>query len=225
MEKCKFIMDYLRVTQGPGVFESGRVDYTSYSHTGSYVIDLGGRDLGEDLAYAPCEVQVKRVYGSCNTVWFESVGSVQCADGKARNLVFMLSHINSEDLNNLGLEVGKVFKQGQAFYKEGSAGTIGSHIHLEVGEGPFTGTGQSKTQLKNRRGQIVYKINKQLRPQDVFFIGPQIICLDEGGLSWHKEDSRDINIQTLEEENAALREKVKILVQTLEKINTIVDRL
>ncbi|MEG1863355.1 MAG: hypothetical protein RR198_07075, partial [Oscillospiraceae bacterium] len=116
MEKCTFIMDYLRVTQGYGKYESDRTDFTSYSHTGSYAVDLGGRDLGEDVAYAPCEVVVKRIYGAYNAVWFESVNQVLCADGKQRKLIFMLLHINDEDMKKIGIFVGKVFKQGEVFY-------------------------------------------------------------------------------------------------------------
>lgn len=225
MQKCKFFMEYLRVTQGYGVYKSGSTDYTSYSHTGSYALDLGGRDLGEDTAYAPCDIVVKRIYGNYNAVWFESLEKVICADGKERKLIFMLLHINQADLKKLGIEVGKVFKQGEAFYKEGSAGAIGSHIHLEVGMAPMTGTGWRKTNIKDRTGSMVWKINNQLKPHEIFILGEDVICLDDGGYEWVKEDKRDLSIQTLERENEALKEKVSYMCGVLAKINSIVDTL
>ena len=124
MQKCKFIMEHLRITQGYGRDASGNVDNSSYSHKGSYALDLGGKDTGIGTAYAPCDVVVKRIYGTYNAVWFETLEEVMCADGQARKLVFMLLHCNSEDIKALGIKVGKTFKQGEPFYKEGTAGNV-----------------------------------------------------------------------------------------------------
>ncbi|MBQ3008344.1 MAG: hypothetical protein IJD80_02040, partial [Oscillospiraceae bacterium] len=79
MQKCKFFMENLRVTQGYGRYYNGVVDFSSYSHTGSYALDLGGKDIGRDFAYAPCDVVVKRIYGEYNAVWFETLEEVMCA--------------------------------------------------------------------------------------------------------------------------------------------------
>lgn len=187
MQKCKFPMETLRVTQGYGRYENGNVDYTSYSHTGSYALDLGGKDLGQDWAYAPCDIVVKRVYGEYNAVWFETLEKVLCADGVARQLVFMLLHINDADRDALGITVGKVFRYGEKFYREGTAGqATGNHIHLEVGEAPFTPTGWVKTAVKDRTGAYIWKINNQLKPHEVFILGEDVQIANGGGYRWKR---------------------------------------
>lgn len=205
MQNCRFFMEYMRVTQGYGRYENDSVDYTSYSHTGSYALDLGGRDTGKDWAYAPCDVVVKRIYGVYNAVWFETLTDVMCADGKARKLIFMLLHIDDADRETLGIKVGKVFRQGEKFYREGSAGAVGNHIHIEVGTSPFTGTGWTKTSLKDRTGAQVWKINNQLRPHDVFIVGKDVTVMTDGGYDWYFEDERDDEISLLKEENTRLQ--------------------
>ena len=187
MQKCKFPMETLRVTQGYGRKEDGSADYTSYSHTGSWALDLGGKDLGQDWAYAPCDIEVKRVYGEYNAVWFETLEKVLCADGMARQLVFMLLHINDADRDALGITAGKVFRYGEKFYREGTAGqATGNHIHLEVGEAPFTPTGWVKTAVKDRTGAYVWKINNQLRPDQIFILGDDVQILDGAGYPWKR---------------------------------------
>ncbi len=223
MQKCKFFMEYMRVTQGYGRYSNGNIDYTSYSHPGSYALDLGGRDMGEDWAYAPCDVEVKRIYGEYNAVWFETLEKVKCADGKERKLVFMLLHINDKDLRALGIEPGKIFRQGEKFYREGSAGAIGSHIHIEVGEGPFYPTGWQKTNIKDRRGNFVWKVNKQLKPEDVFILGSDVTVINDGGYDWVKEDKRDDEIVLLRNENILLKEKLTELTECFEKIKSVMN--
>ncbi len=224
MQYVKFPMEYLRVTQGYGRYSNGNADYTSYSHTGSYALDLGGRDTGRDWAYAPCDVVVKRVYGRYNRVWFETLEEVSCADGTVAKLVFMLLHINDEDLQRLGIKTGKVFRQGEKFYREGSAGAIGNHIHMEVGLAPFTGTGWQKTTLVDRTNSYVWKINRQLKPHEVFFLGGDVITLQDGGYSWKQQDSRDEEIALLQKENQALKQKADRLARQMEEIRQIADR-
>ncbi|MBQ8604363.1 MAG: hypothetical protein IJ410_05945 [Oscillospiraceae bacterium] len=225
MQKCKFFMEYMRVTQGYGRYEGGNVDYTSYSHTGSWALDLGGRDMEKDWAYAPCDIQVKRIYGKYNAVWFETLENVLCADGQARKLVFMLLHIDDEDLKALGIAVGKVFRQGEKFYREGSAGAIGNHIHLEVGQAPFYPTGWQKTAVKDRTGAYVWKINKQLKPDEIFILGSDVIVMNDGGYHWMKEDNRDVTIDGLRSENTQLRERNTLLENSLKRIKDIADKL
>lgn len=225
MQKCKFFMKHLRVTQGYGRYSNGNVDYTSYSHTGSYALDLGGRDTGRDWAYAPCDVEVKRIYGKYNAVWFETTEKVLCADGTAQKLVFMLLHINDEDLKELGIAVGKIFRQGERFYREGCAGAVGNHIHIEVGQAPFYPTGWRKTNIKDRTNSYVWKINKQLKPHEVFILGSDVITIDGGGYDWTSEDSRDDTISELEKENAALKEQTSYLRKIIEQVSAIVDNI
>ncbi len=225
MQKCKFFMEYMRVTQGYGKYEGGAVDYTSYSHTGSWALDLGGRDLDKDWAYAPCDVVVKRIYGEYNAVWFETLEKVLCADGKERKLIFMLLHIDDEDRDALGIVAGKVFRYGEKFYREGSAGAIGNHIHLEVGEAPFTGTGWSKTGIKDRTGAYVWKINNQLKPDEIFILGRDVIVINDGDYNWMQEDSRDNTIDSLAGENALLKRQNEKMQTGLNRIKDIVNAL
>lgn len=225
MQESRFFMEYMRVTQGYGRYESGKTDYTSYSHTGSYALDFGGRDTGKDWAYAPCDVVVKRVYGEYNAVWFETLAEVLCADGSKRKLVFMLLHIDDEDRKTLGLQPGKVFRQGEKFYREGSAGAIGNHIHIEVGLAPFTGTGWQKTTVKDRTGNYVWKINDQLKPDEVFIVGKDVIVMNDGGYDWYIEDKRDDRISLLQKENDMLRRQLDEYEQLIVRIEAILDTM
>lgn len=224
MQKCKFIMKYMRVTQGYGRNEAGAVDYTSYSHAGSYALDLGGRDAGADWAYAPCDVMVKKIDGQYNAVWFETLDKVMCADGKARNLVFMLRHIDSEDLLELGIKPDRIFRQGERFYREGSADTIGNHIHLEVGTGPFELRCRQKTSLKTAMGKTVFKIKNQLKPHDVFFVDEEVLMLDTGGYSWRCGESPALN-PGADEKNKLLKQQPEDLNDALAEIGEIVDSM
>lgn len=225
MQKCKFFMEYMRVTQGYGRYEGGNVDYTSYSHTGSWALDFGGRDMEKDWAYAPCDIVVKRIYGNYNAVWFETLEKVLCADGQERQLVFMLLHIDDADLKTLGIAVGKIFRQGERFYREGSAGAIGNHIHMEVGLAPFYPTGWQKTQIKDRTGALVWKINKQLKPDEIFILGSDVVVMNDGGYHWMQEDNRDVAIDSLKDENALLKKRNRQLEEAVKQIKTVTENL
>ena len=225
MQDCKFFMEYVRVTQGYGRYENGKTDYTSYSHTGSYALDLGGRDTAKDWAYAPCDVVVKRVYGEYNAVWFETLEEVLCADGKKRKLVFMLLHIDNEDKQALGIQPGKIFRFGEKFYREGSAGAVGNHIHMEVGLAPFTGTGWQKTTVKDRTGNYVWKINNQLKPDEIFIVGKDVIVMEDGGYDWYIQDKRDDRISLLQKENDLLKRQLNEYEQLIVRIESILDTL
>ena len=191
MQKFKFFMERMRVTQGYGRKEDGSVDNSSYSHTGSYALDLGGSDTGKDWAYAPCDLVVRRIYGNYNAVWFETMEDVLCADGQARKLILLLIHINNEDRDALGIAVGKVFRQGEKFYREGTAGDVGAHIHCEVGLAPFAGTGWYNSKVCGRTVAEVWKINNQLKPHEVFIVGDDVQILDDGGYLWKTESNMD----------------------------------
>ena len=168
-QKAIFKMDTLRITQGYGYSVDGVSAY-SYSHTTTYALDLGGADGGSDYLYAPFDCIVKRIYGSYNAIWFQSLNPVLCADGKTRTLMMMCLHMNNSDKNALGMYVGKVFKQGQRCYREGVAGNVtGAHIHMEIGEGPMTGTGWHATYVN---GKEYWQINNKLIPSKVLFLSP-----------------------------------------------------
>ena len=51
MQKFKFPMEYLRVTQG---------EFDPYSHAGSMAMDFGGKDTESDKLYCPCDMIIKR---------------------------------------------------------------------------------------------------------------------------------------------------------------------
>lgn len=168
MQNAKFPMEILRVTQGYGYSVDGVGAY-SYSHSKTYALDLGGRDGNKDWLYAPFDCVVKRIYGNYNAVWFESTDKVMCADGIARILVMMCIHMNNSDKNSLGLYVGKRLAQGARCYREGTAGNAsGNHVHMEIGQGPFTGTGWHAVGSQ-------WVINNKLIPSKVLFVGQDVI--------------------------------------------------
>ena len=108
MQKVLFPMKVLRITQGYGLPVDG-IAADTYSHTGSYALDLGGTDTGAEYIYAPCDVVVKRHYkgSGYNAVWFQTVEPVLCADGQQRELVFMFLHANDNVITELGITAGK----------------------------------------------------------------------------------------------------------------------
>ena len=168
MQNAKFPMEILRVTQGYGFSVDGVSAYT-FSHSKQYALDLGGRDGGKDWLYAPFDCVVKRIYGIYNAVWFQSTDKVMCADGVARILVMMCIHMNNSDKRALGLYAGKRLAQGDRCYREGVAGyATGNHVHMEIGEGPFTGGGWHAEGSQ-------WVINNKLIPSKVLFVGQDVI--------------------------------------------------
>lgn len=170
-----FPMKTMRVTQGYGVAYGG-VKANTYSHAGGYALDLGGADGGADWLYAPCDMVVRRVYGSYNAVWFESLEAV---DGVGGTVIMLCLHMNNADREALGIKIGKVFKAGQRCYREGMAGKVtGTHVHLELGKGPFTGTGW------RQNAQGVWVINNPLVPSEVFTLKDDVNVMNDGGYNW-----------------------------------------
>ena len=107
-----------------------------------------------------------------------------CADGQTRELVFMLLHANSGTISELDITVGKVFTQGQPFYKEGTGGGVANHCHLEVGLAPFTGTGWFKSSYIDDRGNNVWIINNKLIPSDIFYLTSETNVVNDMGYNW-----------------------------------------
>ena len=175
MAKMYFPMDTLRVTQGYGVTYGG-VKANTYSHAGGYALDLGGADGGADWLYAPCDMVVRRTYGSYNAVWFESLESI---DGVGSTVVMLCLHMNNADKEALGIKMGKVFKAGEKCYREGMAGKVtGTHVHLEIGKGPMKGTGWKEN------AQGVWVINEPLVPSEVFLLKTDTKVVNNGGYKW-----------------------------------------
>ena len=177
MTKLFFPMQTLRVTQGYGVAYGG-VKANTYSHAGGYALDLGGADGGADWLYAPCDMVVRRVYGSYNAVWFESLEEVEGVGG---TVILLCLHMNNADREALGIRVGKVFKAGEKCYREGMSGNVtGTHVHLEIGKGPMRGTGWKQN------AQGVWVINDPLVPSEVFVLKEDVRVLNDGGYRWQR---------------------------------------
>ena len=175
MQKFKFPMEYLRVTQG----EKG-----TYSHKGSLAMDFGGRDGGSDKLFAPCDMVVKRCRADATgEMYLESTQKVLFADGTvdfARLLCIHDAVFNKK--------VGDVVKQGEHFYDEGGMGSgkpnkFATHVHIEAGKGRW----KSTTQSKNSSGTYVCERQESL--YNLFILGEDVQVLDGGGYKWVQENN------------------------------------
>ena len=170
MEKAIFPMKYLNVTQGMN---------GSYSHKGTLKIDVAGVGSGIDNVYARYTGVIKKIYGNANSVWLESINPVKYSDGTEDYMTIIFSHDN--DISNL--YVGKIIKQGEVFYQEGTAGNAtGNHIELDVGRGKFTGSGW----YKNEYDQWV--INNEIEPPKALWLKDTTI-INDGGYDWKATDT------------------------------------
>lgn len=133
MEKAILNVDVLNISQGMN---------GEFSHQGDLAIDM------TDCTYlrAPFTGVIKRIYTNNNTVWLESLEKVEYADGTMDYMTIMTMHDN--DVSNL--KVGQTVKQGDIYYEPGIKGkATGSHIHIAVGKGKFTGNGWYQGQYQN----------------------------------------------------------------------------
>lgn len=164
MEKIMYPSLYIRITQSYGVG----------SHKSIFAIDDGGSDNGIDYLIAPFTGTIRKIYKEdANEVWLESSDKVLYADGTIDYATVMLAHDN--DVSNL--YIGKLLKQGQRFYEEGTRGkTTGNHCHIEIGKGKFNGSGW----YKNSSG--VWEINNAKKPEDCFFIDNNYHIIDTKNL-------------------------------------------
>jgi len=126
---AQFPMDYMYITQG----EDG-----DYSHGGGLAMDFVGKGHHYPY-YAPfyCEC-IQRNDSEAILTW-RSIGTVMCADGQSRNIVFR--NIHDDDLM---FNVGDKLLKGQLMGHTGNSGqSSGEHYHLDVWEGTeFTRTNQ-----------------------------------------------------------------------------------
>lgn len=170
MQKFKFPMEYLRVTQG---------EYSSYSHAGSLAMDFGGKDTGADKLYCPCDMVVKRCRHNANgELYLESTLPVRFADGTTDYARILCIHDSQFNVTE-----GAILKQGDYFYDEGGMGSgnpkaFGTHCHIEAGKGKW----KSCTQSKNSAG--TYVIENQSHLYDLFILGDDVQILDGGGYNW-----------------------------------------
>lgn len=139
IQKLIFPMQYLNLSQK----ELGK-----YSHNNINAVDGKGKDYGIDNVFAPCDMKIVAVYrynsmGNC--VIATSSNKVRFADGTINYATFQFMHDN--DISNL--KVGKIIKQSQVFYQEGTSGyATGNHIHLAVKKGLFEGFDKNNWSLK-----------------------------------------------------------------------------
>lgn len=156
MQKLKFPMEYLRVTQGYGFKTDGSIDTGSYSHAGTYAMDFGGKDTGSDKLYCPCDMIVKRCRQNANgELYLESTEPVLFADGTTDYAHLLFIHDNVFNVSE-----GQIIPQGHHFYDEGGMGSgkanaFGTHVHIEGGKGKW----KSTTQAKNAYGVFASQIS------------------------------------------------------------------
>ena len=201
MEKAVLLMKYLNVTQsGNG----------SFSHKGDKAIDIAGRDTGIDDLGAPFTGTIKKIYESDNAVWIESNNKVMYADGTIDYMTVLTLHDN--DISNL--YVGKVIKQGDIYYNEGTRGyATGNHIHLAVGKGKFNGSGW----YKNEYGY--WCINNQIDVNKGLFILNTTDIINSGGYNWIRTDS------LIDNSNYYIVKKGDTLTKIAKMYNTTVNEL
>lgn len=171
MEKAVLMLDYLNVSQKAN---------GSFSHQGDKALDLSGKDTSISDLKAPFTGTIKRIYSSVNAVWLESNEKVKYADGTIDYMTVLTMHDN--DVSNL--YVGKVVKQGEIYYQEGTRGyATGNHIHLTVGKGKYTANGW----YKNSNGNWV--INNQYDVHKALYLRDSVNVINGGGYDWIKTDS------------------------------------
>lgn len=168
MEKLLFPMKVINITQGVN---------GQYSHQGTYAIDNAGKDTGIDDVYAPCTMVIKYKDSAKNgnAVFAQSTDKVQFADGTIEYATMMFIHCN----NISHLRLGQTIKQGESFYKEGTAGqATGNHCHIEVAKGEYT-----KSYVLNT--YKVYMLPQSVHPASSFFIDDCTIK-NGAGYMWKK---------------------------------------
>lgn len=191
MQKARFFMENLRVTQGYGFYLDGMVK-KEYSHTGSWSIDLAGKDTGRDKCYCPFDAKVIRTRKNANgEMYIESTNPVLWADGTQEYAKILLMHTNT-----FRFAEGAVIPQGTYFYDEGGMGggvpnKFAAHVHLECGRGRW----KNAIQFQNSYG--VWIIEDQVAAHRMLWLGPDVTILNSGGYSWvyDKTENNIIAIQ------------------------------
>ena len=121
----------------------------TFSHKGVNAIDLAGKNSKIENVHAPVDMKIVKMYkynSMGNSVIATSVNKVRFADGSIDYATFQFMHDNNID----DLKIGKVIKQWQVFYQEGTSGfATGNHIHLAVKKGKFEGLDKNGWAMKN----------------------------------------------------------------------------
>lgn len=173
MQKCFYPMMANRI--------SGSEVYIT--HKGTKCLDMATN--GDPYAYAFADIKVVKIDRACNTVWFTSLDQVEAVTF-TDIITVRMAHMNDYDFNNLGIAIGKVFKQGERCYRMGMKGTTATHIHNEWGRGKIKGAGWYKLPNGNwtidttggsvhmwdttflKKGTPIYRFNDGMSPQDKY---------------------------------------------------------
>lgn len=175
-EYAMFPMEYLNISQGI----SGGL-----SHKTGYAIDITGKDKGSDQIYAPFTGVIKRKYTkNGNAIWLESSDKVHFADGSYDYMTVLMVHDN--DISDLSVD--QEVKQGEYFYKEGTAGyATGNHVHLEVGRGKFIYPGWTKNTTTGE-----WRIQNGIHPAEALFVSDSVSIKDDKNYDWTIVDLDEI---------------------------------
>ena len=169
MEKAVLNVSQLKITQGMN---------GTTSHRGELALDLGA--VCKDFK-APFTGTIKRIYTPCNAVWLESNEKVLYADGTVDYMTILTIHDN--DVSNL--KVGKVVKQGEIYYQPGTKGKVtGSHIHVGIGKGKFTGNGWHQGEYQPPIKAYAWPINNQYNIVKGLFLYKDVKIVNDGGYKW-----------------------------------------
>lgn len=185
MERARFPMEFLRMTQGPN----------TGSHAGSKAMDFGGKDTGCDVVYAPFTGRVARVRtNSSHETYFESLEPVEFADGTVDYMTVTLMHDNVLDVRT-----GQVLHQGEKIGDEGGFGggrpnRFGAHLHLEVSRGR-----NIAYQVRNAQG--TYCTPQQVDIWSALWLGTDVQVLDGAGYSWKRDTKEDDDMKFLKVTN------------------------
>lgn len=159
MEKAILNVDTLYISQGMN---------GSYSHNGELAIDICNLKSFK----APFTGVIKKIYSNVNGVWLESKDKVEYADGTIDYMTIMTLHDN--DISNL--KVGQTIKQGEEYYHPGTKGKVtGSHIHLGVGRGKYTGNGWFKGEYQPKIKSYAWPINNQYDITKALYLSNDVI--------------------------------------------------
>ena len=158
-------------------------------------MDLGGKDTGRDVAFAPCDLRVVRVRPNANgEVYVESTSKVELRDGTKDYVHFLLMHTE-----NFNYKVGRRIKQFTPFYTEGGMGRgrrgyFGSHIHIEGGKGKW----RSPYQYQNKYGTYISENMDHL--YNLFFVDDtKTKVLNDAGHKWvHTSNTNGLTKFTVE---------------------------
>lgn len=169
-----FPMETMNITQGNN----------EGTHLGTNALDNAGKDTGIEETIVPFDMIYKAhdTAANGNAVWFESAKKVLFADGDIDYATIMALHDNYiQDILNLAAQ-GYVFKQGETFGDEGTAGkAFGNHLHFEIAKGKFSHS-------YDRNPQGVWHLPNNISADKACVIdGTNIV--NKGAFNWKYADS------------------------------------